>query len=580
MDIKTTYPAIEDTKSLGQALKDLRQAQEAFAVFTQEQVDRIFLAAATGRCHCAVCNRKFQIYLEKKYGTIAEFNKKSGSIFWSQEYGNFNQINIPVNTIEMGGVNCISNFYENPTICLEFERFASDSLIEYQDIQLNELRSFTKSPITTNATGLATNSIDYYKSTKRLDNYAFDFYPGLRNAEIDSYHYAFARGVKEGKHFWVLEFMSGGGHRLKGSGRQQPNPGALKQAVLHAYANGADLMLHFQFRSFPFGSEQLNYAIVDTDGVPRRRYYEMKETSELLKKLEKYQSAYFDNQVAICIDYAVYWALRIKPVNNSKFQYHSFCSKLYNSLAAIGINADVISYNADFSKYKMVILPSAFILSKKNRQKFKAYVKNGGVLFSTFLTSVKNENNVGYVETLPAGMTDLFGITVEEVEPIFDSNQATVRLKMEDKHIDTLDCGWCDLLAPVLSSENHTNCMIGNYIDSYKAGQGVISKNEYGKGTAYYMGTDINEDAMGELFDFICTEHNIFKNPFKNIKGVQIFRRVWEGQFLYYIFNFTNSVQVLKLSHVYYDCVSDMLVEDEVEIPQIGFIVLRECIVE
>ncbi len=43
-------------------------------------------------------------------------------------------------------------------------------------------------------------------------------------------------------------------------------------------ALGVDMMLHFQFRTFPFGAEQLNYAIVDADGVPRRRYREMQKS--------------------------------------------------------------------------------------------------------------------------------------------------------------------------------------------------------------------------------------------------------------------------------------------------------------
>ena len=75
------------------------------------------------------------------------------------------------------------------------------------------LHGYTEYPVTTNGTGLATNSIDYYKSTRKLDCYGFDYYPGLRDAAVDSFPYAFARGVKDGAPFWVMEFMSGGGHR-------------------------------------------------------------------------------------------------------------------------------------------------------------------------------------------------------------------------------------------------------------------------------------------------------------------------------------------------------------------------------
>lgn len=96
-------------------------------------------------------------------------------------------------------------------------------------------------------------------------------------------------------------------------------------------------MLHFQYRTFPFGGEQLNYAIVDMDGVPRRRYYEMKETAELLKKLEPYEEASFENDVALLVDYDVHWALRIKPVNDPVFNYLDYCGKIFHCLQKEGI---------------------------------------------------------------------------------------------------------------------------------------------------------------------------------------------------------------------------------------------------
>ncbi len=549
------------------------------------QIDNEPAQEGTGRCHCSTCNQKFRDYLKEKYGTIEAFNRRSGGIFWSQEYTDFRQINIPVNTIEVGTAESIKNYYENPTVRLEFERFASDCQIEYQNIQTRELKACTRYPVTTNATGLATNSIDYYKSTKELDCYAFDSYPELRDAEVDPFPYAFARGVKDGAPFWVMEFMSGGGHRFSGSGRRQPNPGALKQAVLQSYAYGADLMLHFQFRTFPFGAEQLNYAIVDMDGVPRRRYYEMQETAALLKKLEPYQSAGFDNQAAICISYDTHWALRIKPVNDPEFQYFDFCGRIYKSLADNGINADVISYDGDLSDYKLVVLPSAFILPKEYRKKFKDYVAGGGALLGTFLTSAKNEDNVGYTETLPAGLTDLFGVTVEEVEPIFESNRAAVRLDALGKYVDTLDRDWCDLLKAVPagsplagteSAEFEEAEMIGNYVESYKAGTGIISRHAYGKGTAYYLGAGIGKEAMDALFDRICAEQGLSENPFPNMEGVQVVRRIWEGKALYYILNYSREEKAIPLQQPYMDCISDKTVEGMIQIPSIGYAVLLE----
>ncbi len=495
------------------------------------QIDNELAQEGTGRCTCPACREKFQSWLKRKYHTIEELNTRSGGIFWSQEYTSFSQIKPPVNSIETDAVQQIRAFYENPTIRLEFERFSSDSLTEFQNLQNGILKIYSKYPVTTNATGLATNSIDYYKSTKELDCYGFDYYPALRDAAVDSFPYSFARGVKAGKPFWVMEFVSGGGHRLSGSGRLQPNPGALKQAVLHSFAYGADMLLHFQYRSYPIGAEQLNYAIVDLDGVPRRRYYEMKETAELLKKVEALSKAEFVNETAICVDYDTYWALRIKPVNDPLFGYFEYCSKLYHCLLEAGINTDIISYHQDFGRYKMIILPTGFLMPNRMRDKLKAFVQNGGVLVATFLTSIKNKDNIGYTETLPAGLTDLFGIHVDEVEPVFDSNHTAIKIKVDNLELETTDGLWSELLTGSAQ-------LIGTYSEDYKKGYGVISVNQYGRGYSYYIGTDIDKDALKRLFLTISAKAGIAGNAIRGNDKTDIIRRRINNSYVYFIFNF------------------------------------------
>lgn len=533
------------------------------------QIDNEPAQEGTGRCHCPVCKAKFQTYLEKKYHTIEEFNERSGSVFWSQEYTHFGQIGLPVNSIEAGAQQQIEAFYENPTVRLEFERFASDSQIEYQKIQSDILRRYTKGFVTTNATGLATNSIDYYKSTKDLDTYAFDYYPGLRNTSVDSFPYAFARGVKGGKHFGVMEFMSGGGHRFSGSGRQQPNPGALKQAVFQAFAHGADLMLHFQYRTFPFGAEQLNYAIVDMDGVPRRRYFEMQETAALLKQLEPYEEADFLNETAILMDYDTHWALRIKPVNAPIYNYINYCGEIYHHLQRSGIGADVCSYDTDFSKYKTVILPGAFILREEYRTKLKNYVAGGGCLIATFLTGVKNKDNVGYTESLPAGLTDLFGVTVQEVEPVFADNTASVKLSFEGEEWTSRDSSWCDLL-------DGTAKIIGTYTDTYKNGSLIVSENAYGQGTAYYIGTGLESEAMRRLLEKICKKAGVSQFPFAVPQNVEVICRKYESRKIYYITNFTQVNTEIMLPDRYTDLISGEDADKICRLKPQGFAALME----
>lgn len=534
------------------------------------QIDNEPAQEASGRCHCPVCESKFSEYLKEKYQTIEEYNRRSGTIFWGQDYDNFEQIKLPVNTIEVSAWQTLPVYFENPTLRLEFERFASDSQAEYQDIQADILHRYTDYPVTTNGTGLATNSIDYYKSTQNLDVYGFDFYPGLRDAAVDSFPYAFARGVKEGAPFWVMEFMSGGGHRFGGSGRVQPNPGALKQAVLQSFAHGADMMLHFQFRTFPFGAEQLNYAIVDMDGVPRRRYYEMQETAKLLNQLEAYEKAEFVNEIAVCIDYDVHWALRIKPVNDPDYNYLDYAGRMYNLLEEAGYNADVIGYGADFSKYKFLVVPSAFVTDRGFQQKLRSFTENGGILLSTFLTSAKNKDNVGYTESLPAGLSDIFGVTVEEVEPVFASNRTSLKLNLKGTDTKSLDGMWSDLLKGEAKA-------IGTYTEDYKAGEMAVSEHHFGSGCACYLGTDVSDEAMMKLFSYLCEKAEIEKNPVCSQKKVEVIHRRLNGEDYYYVINFTAKDTSISLEVPMEDVLKKCICQREINLDRNGFALLKKA---
>lgn len=533
------------------------------------QIDNELAQEGTGRCHCEVCRSQFHRWLKEKYKTIDNLNEKAGTIFWGQTYNDFDQINLPVNTIEVNAKQTIDAFYENPSLRLDFERFCSDSNIEYQNIQRHALKKYTDKIVTTNATGLATNSIDYYKAFSSLDKYAFDYYPSLRDREISSFPYAFARGICN-DHFWLLEFVSGGGHRLGGSGRLQQYPGALKQAVIHAFASGAELVAHFQFRTFLYGAEQLNYAVVDGDGIPRRKFFEVKNAATDLKHVRDIlANSKIVNEVALCIDYDVLWSLNIKPISRD-FSYMKFCNELYQKLSCLGIGVDVVSYKHDLQQYKLVIVPTPSIMSPTFMQRVKQYVKNGGILLSTFLASIKTTDNIGINQSLPCGLTDLFGIRVGEVEPVVDRTVAKIVLEQGTKKTVGFNKYWTETL------EDNGAEIIGFYEDTFRKGIGVISKNTYGHGKAYYLGTGPDDQLMSELIKAIIQEGKVERPPFSIEDGVEIITRECYGQKVYCIFNFSKKQSYIKPHREFTDVINKITVDHRICIEPKGYMFLMD----
>lgn len=532
------------------------------------QIDNELAQEGTGRCHCEVCRDSFRLWLEKKYVAIERLNERAGTIFWGQSYTHFGQIEMPVNTIEPAARDTIDAFYENPTLRLDYERFCSDSLTEYQNTQCDALRRYSDKTITTNATGLATNSIDYYAASGGLDVYAFDYYPGLREERISSLPYAFARGTK-GKRFWLLEFTSGGGHRLGGSGRLQPYPGALKQAVVHAFLSGAEMVLHFQFRAFPFGAEQLNYALVDADGKPRRRFREVQETSAELARLERLFPDGVYNDVAICFSYDSLWSLKIKPVNEASFSYLDFCTEFYESLVACGVGVDVVSLNADLSAYKLVVAPAPFVMSEEQKERFRRYVHGGGVLLATFLAGAKNLDNNGVETSLPGGLTELFGIEVAEVEPVFAETAAQIELDLPHGNRTGVNRSWTEVLEPNGAE------VVGTYADTFRKGAAVVSRHRYGNGTAYYLGTAFEPELLAALLRGVLIRESIIEPSFTPIEGVEIVPRHSRGRLIYCLFNFNTHEVIVPLNGDYLELESEKPVGSAVVIAPKGYVFIE-----
>ena len=446
----------------------------------------------------------------------------------------FDQVPLPMKSIEQEGEDFLHPFMDNPTIRLDFERFCSDSMVDFVGIQSRVLKKFSSLPLTTNTTGIWTSGLNYYDAFRGLDIVSVDEYPSLRYQELYgcSFSYAFIRGIKGQDAFWVVETSSGGGQgSWARQGVPQPYPGALKQAAIHASASGADLFTYFQYKTFRYGAEQLEAAVLDIDGVERRRNVEFRETAQELKVLSPIlDGTSLKNEVAICFDYDCHWAIKIKPFNKG-FNYLGYLLNLYGMLKQQGLDADVIEPGEAITRYKVVILPTAVVLSDSFKETLKKYVQNGGIVLSTFLTSIKNTDNTADRVSVPSGLTDLFGLCVGEGDPVYDSMRAQIRIELGDVCLTTDNHDWTESL------ELQGAQPIGRYETTYRKGEIVAAVNRYGKGFAYYLGTTLNGEAMEGLLSQICRSAGIAPVPFAIEPGTEVITRYEKEKPIYFLFN-------------------------------------------
>ena len=93
-------------------------------------------------------------------------------------------------------------------------------------------------------------------------------------------------------------------------------------------------------------------------------------------------------------------------------------------------------------------------------------------------SGVKDENNNCIMEPLPAGYTDMTGCLVEEYDAI-----GTGKTVVEMEGCSYEATHWCDVIRPESAEA------IAVYGKDFYAGKAAVTRNSYGKGTVYYVGT-------------------------------------------------------------------------------------------
>ena len=108
----------------------------------------------------------FQNWCAQRYQSPTALNAAWGNVFWSMEYDDFSQLQLPNQTVTEA----------NPSHVLAFRRFSSDQVVLFNQAQCDEIRKYSAAPIIHNFMGRIT-SFDHYDVGADLDISSWDSYP-------------------------------------------------------------------------------------------------------------------------------------------------------------------------------------------------------------------------------------------------------------------------------------------------------------------------------------------------------------------------------------------------------------------
>ena len=463
-------------------------------------------------CFCPHCENRFRQWLKEKYGTVDALNAHWGTAFWSQGYNSFDQVHAPRMTASG----------KNPSQELDWKRFCSDLILEFHEFQAKILRAYAPDKfITQNMMGFS-DKVSYYELGKQLEFASHDQYPGgfflgqpsespdsRQAADLD-----FIRSVKQAP-YAIMEQQSGiTGWQIMG---RAPRPGQMGVWAAQSVAHGADAIVFFRWRSCAVGTEQYWHGLLPHSGIPGRTYREAAAFIQAMKSLmEEMKGAMPRAEAAILYSYDQEYAIRIQP-HHPDLNYIEHLRVYYQALYRRGVPLGFVSDEQDFTPYKALIAPLHYLNSPESTEKLLSYAANGGALVLTMRAGVKAMDNTCLTDgPLPVGFSEAAGVTVEEYDCLLYGENS---VKWDGVSYPCRK--WCDILSL------HGAEPLAHYEQAFYAGAPAIARRAYGKGTIYYVGTEMS-DALAARFAEELIFHAGLNSLGNTPAGVELACR-WKG---------------------------------------------------
>ena len=426
-------------------------------------------------CYCDHAAAAFRRWLQQRYGDLGRLNAAWTTAFWSQGYSSWEEIQPPRAT----------QYLVNPTQALDFRRFWSDELLGAYRDQKAILRSFTPDvPITTNFVFGAWVPVNHARWAAEVDLVAIDHYPGSAGPgaeEQTALGADLARSWAGGRPWLLMEQAAGtlnDGHRL-----HTKEPGRMARHSLSHLGRGSRGAMFFQWRASRGGAELFHSAMVPHAGADSRRFRELTEFGALLPRLAEFAGSAVEADVAILWDAEAWWAMQSAHLPSSDLDYLASVQAAHRQFWAAGIGVDLVAPDADLSAYRLVVVPSLYLISDQAAASIARYVEGGGHLLVTYFSGIVNQDAQVRLGGYPGAFSEVLGIRVEEFHPVAEVQLASGgqgRLWSEHVHLAGADA-------------------VDRYSGGVLDGSPAITRNEYGEGVAWYVSTQLEDEAYEAL---------------------------------------------------------------------------------
>ena len=488
-----------------------------------------------GECYCENCEKAFRVWLKKKYKTIDALNKAWNLEFWGHTVYEWDEIVLP-NALGDGMDTEQNTAFAG--LSVDYRRFNSDGMLENFKMERDVVRRYNKDVlITTNLMGTY-KGLDYFKWAKELDIVSWDNYPGYNTPwSYTAMCHDLMRGLKD-EPFMLME-------QTPSQQNWQPynslkRPGQMRAQSYQTVAHGADTIQFFQLRRSVGGCEKFHGAVIAHVGTENTRVFrEVKQLGEELAQLSPLlPGAANSAEVGVIFDWDNYWAFEYTSGPNVDLLYVDQIHQYYKYFYDRNIAVNMIPVDADFSRYKVIVAPVLYMVKPGMKEALEAFVANGGVLITTYMSGIVGETDNVYLGGYPGPLRALAGIWAEEIDALAPEQTNTVRFTDGTT-------AKCRIVCDLIHTEGAES--LASYASDFYEGMPAVTRNAYGSGITYYLATDMDETGIAKVLDRAMTDGNVTA-VIAEPTPLEITKRTTEAATYYFVMNFRDEAAPLPAS--------------------------------
>lgn len=482
---------------------------------------------------------QFVKYLRKKFhDDLDAMNAEFGLDYWS------NRINAWEDFPDVRGT-------INGSLGAEFEKFQRTLVDDFLQWQADIVKEYLREDqfITHNfdfdwrgySYGVQPK-VNHLHAAKAVTMAGVDIYhptqDDLTGAEI-SFGGDSTRSLKNDNYF-VLETEA------QGFPQWVPYEGQLRLQAYSHLASGANMVeywhwhsIHNSFETYWKGLLSHDFKENDTYRAAKVIGNEFARIGSHLVNLKKH------NRVAMLVSNEALTALDWFPVDGTcgkkgKLKYNDVVRFVYDQLYKMNVECDFLwPESENLEDYDLLVVPALYAASEELLNKINRYVEKGGHLFATFKTAFANENLKVYSDCQPHILNQCLGISYSHFTIPKNVKLTCEKFSCENNEVKN----FMELIVPegaqVLASYDHYN---------WKK-YGAVTRNQYGKGSATYLGCWVNDETLREILIDTIEEAGIERKNLKTEFPVIIKRGSNDfGKEITYFLNYSSEVQRIEYS--------------------------------